>query len=88
MRDKIAVKLTNQRTTHLRDEGWHLSDLARGNSQHIVDLLVNPATIITPAMALVEGLVPAWGVLPGGRVRRLIIEYVFSFSNCPHCEYL
>lgn len=73
--NKIAVKLTDQSTTHLRDEGILTADLARVNSEHIVDLLVNPATIITTPMRVAEGLPLGW-VVPGGRVRRLIMEYV------------
>lgn len=44
-------------------------------SQHVVRLLVSPATIITPAMAAAEGLDDANWLAPAGRVRRLIMEY-------------
>ncbi|KAK0124073.1 hypothetical protein ONS95_009059 [Cadophora gregata] len=70
-RDKIAVKLGANPDLWLRDEGWYMEDLAQGNSQHIVKLLVNPVTIVTPAMAAAEGLGPGWP----GTVRRLIMEY-------------
>ncbi|KAH6711773.1 kinase-like domain-containing protein [Leptodontidium sp. MPI-SDFR-AT-0119] len=73
--DKIAIKVSNLPTTFLREEGRIMTALNAAASQHVVRLLVSPATIITPAMAAAEGLDDANWLAPAGRVRRLIMEY-------------
>ncbi|KAH6711766.1 hypothetical protein BKA61DRAFT_578196 [Leptodontidium sp. MPI-SDFR-AT-0119] len=53
-----------------------MSRLNLAQSDHVVKLLVDPAAIITPASAVVEGLDAAWV----GMVRRLVMEYCPSGS--------
>ncbi|KAG4436513.1 hypothetical protein IFR05_008019 [Cadophora sp. M221] len=72
--DKIAIKVGNLPTTFLKQEGDYMTNLNAAGSQHIFRLLVSPATMITPQMVAAEGLIGNW-LAPGGRVRRLIMEY-------------
>ncbi|PVH77362.1 hypothetical protein DL98DRAFT_656795 [Cadophora sp. DSE1049] len=78
--DRIVIKLQPDPGPELLDEGAKLTYLNQANpSEHIVELLVSPATRMTPAMVLAENLPNAWlagGGAGGGDVRRLVMEYL------------
>ncbi|KAL2060029.1 hypothetical protein VTL71DRAFT_9851 [Oculimacula yallundae] len=74
---KIAVKVSPNPTIFLRNEADTMSLLNTANSQHIVRLLVDPATLMTQAGMTAEALGDAAWLMPPPleRVRRLIMEY-------------
>ncbi|CZT04011.1 uncharacterized protein RCO7_05632 [Rhynchosporium graminicola] len=79
--NKIVVKQQDFPSPNLLNEGAFISDLTPAMSQHIVELLVNPATVMTSAdatnqlgLAIGGAAANAWI----GSVRRLIMEYCSS----------
>jgi len=78
--DKLAIKLQMNPGWNLFDEGAKMTYLSGATlPEHIVRLLVNPPTRLTPAMVAAEGIPNAWlvgGAAAGGFVRRLVMEYL------------
>ena len=63
--DKLAIKLQMNPGWNLFDEGAKMTYLSGATlPEHIVRLLVNPPTRLTPAMVAAEGIPNAW--LVGG----------------------
>ncbi|KAK0130408.1 hypothetical protein ONS96_000928 [Cadophora gregata f. sp. sojae] len=82
--DRIAIKSQRDPGPALLEEGRKMVYLNQANhSDHIVKLLVNPPTQITPAMVAAQHLHIDWlnGGAPGaGFARRLVMEYLSQGS--------
>ncbi|KAL2060033.1 hypothetical protein VTL71DRAFT_9855 [Oculimacula yallundae] len=71
---RVAVKSVGNPVTSadMAAEGLHMRRLTMAPTEHIVQLIVNPAVALTPAECRAERLDPAiWN----GVVRRLVMEY-------------